>query len=152
MERAAPGWICAGGQAAGVRQKAIEELSFQSFEADLGEKASQGRRMVHNERFLHRTLRDTASHNRRQSQHTGAGNLLTASLKQLDAALASAPAEDVEPAGRVKVTIKDPGSMGLRMQPGPDGRPVVVSVSARSAAAAQGVTPGLSLRLSLIHI
>ena len=37
----------------------------QAFEDQMFETASQGRRMVHNERFLNHTLRDTTSHNLR---------------------------------------------------------------------------------------
>lgn len=149
MLRSQPGWICATGAGA-VRQHARAEQSFNQFEADMANKASQARRMVHNERFLNRTLADTASHNKRQAQAAQAallaasvvGDPLRAPRRQNNSARA-APKQ--QPLGKVKVTVTEPGSIGLRMQPGQDGRPNVVSVGSRSEAAAQGVLPGMAL-------
>eukprot|EP00658_Telonema_sp_P-2_P084183 TRINITY_DN9276_c0_g1_i1.p1 TRINITY_DN9276_c0_g1~~TRINITY_DN9276_c0_g1_i1.p1 ORF type:complete len:235 (+),score=55.06 TRINITY_DN9276_c0_g1_i1:235-939(+) len=136
MLTSAPGWIIASANTTAVQQQAKQEASYKDFEAQMADKSSQARRMVHNERFLHSTLRSTAIHNRRQTVG-GDGGLGTA-LRQLGG-------EAAEP-GKLRVAIQQTGSMGLRMQPGSDGRPVVVSLGSHSEAAAQGVVPGMSLR------
>ena len=90
--------------------------------------------MIHNDRFLRNTMKATTYHNERTGGSTAPVSSVTVPT-------------DRDPGSKLKVLIRKPGVMGIRLEPhASTGMPCVKAVGPESEAAQQGLTAGYLLK------